>query len=88
MSADRTTEVLNYLSAISRDVGAFRAETASRFDRLEAEVREMRTEIADMRSDVRAITARLDRLEARILDTKADLHDLSVRVEVLENKSP
>jgi hypothetical protein len=45
MSTDRTTEILNYLSAISRDVGelstemnSLRADMNARFDRLEAEV--------------------------------------------------
>ena len=72
MSADRTTEILNYLSAISREVGEFRAE--------------MRTEIRDLRQEVRALTTRLDRLEARILDTRADVRELDGRVAVLESK--
>ncbi|HEV7843195.1 MAG TPA: hypothetical protein VGO69_05830 [Pyrinomonadaceae bacterium] len=51
MSTDRTTEMLNYLSAISRDVGELRTEVrelrnevraiTSRLDRLEARILEM-----------------------------------------------
>ena len=35
MSRDRLTEILNCLSAMSRDIKAFRAEVNSRFDSLE-----------------------------------------------------
>ena len=31
MSSDRLTEILNYVSAISRDIGAFRAEVKTQW---------------------------------------------------------
>ena len=37
MSSDRTTEILNYLSAISREVGAFRAEVRSQFGEVQTQ---------------------------------------------------
>lgn len=55
MSADRTAEILNYLSAISRDVGAFRAETQTRFDRLESRLKDVETDVREMRGEVRVI---------------------------------
>lgn len=84
MSADRTTEILNYLSAISRDVGAFRAETQTRFDRLEGRLKDVETDVREMRGEVRVIASRLDRLEARVLESRADARDLAARVVVLE----
>lgn len=86
MSADRTTEILNYLSAISREVGEFRSETNARFQRIEGEFKDMRYEISELRNEVRAITSRLDRLEARILENRADVRDLTARVTVLESR--
>ena len=81
MSTDRTAEILNYLSAISREVGAFRAETQTRFDRLEAEVRETHKE-------VRTLNTRFDRLESRVLNVRARQRDLEERVGVLDGKPP
>lgn len=79
MSTDRLTEIVNYLSAISREVGELRAEMNARFDSLEARVGRLETE-------VRAITTRFDRLEARVLEIRADTRDLDDRVSVLEGK--
>jgi hypothetical protein len=39
MSTDRTTEMLNYLSAISREVGEMRTEINTRLERIEREQR-------------------------------------------------
>ncbi|MBC7931022.1 MAG: hypothetical protein H7Z38_10715 [Rubrivivax sp.] len=36
MSTDRLTEILNYLSAMSRDMSEFRQEVRACFDRIEA----------------------------------------------------
>lgn len=62
MSTDRLTEILNFLSAISRDIGAFRAETNARLDSLEARVGRLETDMRELRVEVRAIGTRLDRL--------------------------
>lgn len=72
MSQDRTAEIINYLSAISREVGEMRAE--------------FRRELSELRNEVRAITSRLDRLEARILDNRADIRELESRMAVLEGR--
>jgi hypothetical protein len=79
MSSDRLTEILNFLSAISRDIGAFRTETSARLDRLEADMSALRT-------DVRALTIRFDRDHAVVFDTRADVRELEDRVAALEGK--
>src|SRR2546421_7503403 len=100
MSSDRTTEILNYLSAISRDIGAFRAEVNARLERLEARVEQLEARVGQLegrmqglegegrglRADVRALTIRLDRFEPRVLDGRADQHELEDRVIALEEK--
>lgn len=72
MSTDRTTEMLNYLSAISREVGEMRTEMNKRLDRIE---REQRLQVQ-----------RLDRIEGLLLTTRADVGELQDRVTVLESK--
>lgn len=72
ISTDRTTEILNYLSAISREVGAFRTETNERLDRIELEQRAQRQHIL--------------RIEGLLLTTRADTEELQDRVAVLERK--
>ena len=97
MSTDRTTEILNYLSAISREVGAFRAEMKSRFeevngrfekvdgrfDRLEAE---MRAGFEAVRGDVRPLAQKIEVLTQDSMNLRADQRDLRVRVDALERK--
>lgn len=79
MSADRTTEILNYLSAMTRDIAEMRAALETRLGRLEAEVR--------------AVVTRLDRIESTVLQTRADVlqnradtRDLEDRIAVFERK--
>ncbi|HZH31634.1 MAG TPA: hypothetical protein VEY11_12800 [Pyrinomonadaceae bacterium] len=79
MSTDRTTEILNYLSAISRDVGELRTEMNARFDRLEAEV-------ARIGREQRLQGRRLYRIEGLVLTTRGDIDELQDRVETLEGK--
>jgi hypothetical protein len=45
MSTDRTTEILNYLTAISREVGEMRSEMQRRFDGLESDVKEIKRDL-------------------------------------------
>ncbi len=60
MSKDRTTEMLNYLSAISREVGEMRAEINARFEginvrleKVETGIKEIKYELRLMRDDFR-----------------------------------
>ena len=70
MSTDRTTEMLNYLSAIGREVGEMRVEMnarldhlETRFDKLEADVKEIRCDIKLLREDTHRL--RLDHEETK-----------------------
>ena len=66
MSTDRTTEILNYLSAISRDVGELRTGLNS----LRTEVSELRTEVKSLRTEMDTrfseVNTRLDRIETEV----------------------
>ena len=86
MSSGRRTEVLSFLSAVSRGVGAFRtdmnalrAETNPRLDRLEAGM-------SALRADARALAIRFDRDHAVVFETRADVRELEDRVAALEGK--
>jgi chromosome segregation ATPase len=100
MSSDRLTEILNYVSAISRDIGifraevnAFRAEVNTRLDQLEARVQSLEArmqgvegEVRGLRADVRTLTNQLNRFGARVLDIRADIDELQDRVTAVEEK--
>jgi chromosome segregation ATPase len=66
MSTDRTTEILNYLSAISREVGELRTEVNT----LRTEVSSLRTEVNSLRDEMNTrfseVNTRLDRVETEV----------------------
>lgn len=93
MSTDRTTEILNYLSAISREVGAFRTETKEHFDRvdkrldsIEGRLDSVEGRLERIEREQRLQGRRLDRIEGLLLTTSADVGELQDRVSVLEGK--
>jgi hypothetical protein len=73
MSTDRLTEVLNYLSAMSRDIGELRTE--------------VRTGFEQVRSDIRHLKHKLEVLTEDSMELRTDQRDLRKRVEVLERKA-
>ncbi len=62
MSTDRTTEIINYLSAISREVGELRTE-----------MREMRVEQNSFRTELTAVHAELVEVRSEQSKLRADL---------------
>lgn len=86
MSTDRTAEMLNYLSAISREVGEMRAEMNARFTEVNARFAEVGTRLDRIERELRQHTKRLDRIEAMTLTARADVEDLQDRVDALEEK--
>ncbi len=86
MSSDRTTEILNYLSAISREVGEMRTEMNNRINELSARLDETNTRLLHIEREQRQFGRRLDRIEGFLLTTKADIGDLQDRVAALEEK--
>jgi hypothetical protein len=86
MSTDRTAEMLNYLSAISREVGEFRAETNARLTEVNARFTEMGTKFDRIERELRQHTKRPDRIEGMALASRADVEDLQDRADALEGK--
>jgi len=86
MSADRTTEMLNYLSAISREVGELRAEMNTRHEELTARLDRIEGEVVRIGREQRLQGRRLDRIEGLLLTTRGDVGELQDRVDVLESK--
>ena len=86
MSTDRLTEILNYLSAISRDIGELRSEMRAKFSEVEAKFAEMQSNFDDIRSDIRHPSRKVDVINQDMPDPRASQHDLEHRMDTLENK--
>ena len=91
MSTDRFTEILNYLSAMGRDLGEFRQEfrqsreeTNARFERIEARLDAIEQRLEKVEREQRQTTRRLDRIESLALTARADADELQDRVAALE----
>ena len=82
MSTDRTTEILNYLSAISREVGALRTEMKAGFAEVNTRLDRVETEVARLGREQRLF----NRIGSTMLETRADVEELQDRVNVLEGK--
>lgn len=80
MSTDRLTEIVNYLGAISREIGNFRSEVNSRLQTLEGRLDEVR-------ADIRKLNRKFDVLTQDSMDLRGGHRDLEKRVEVLEGKA-
>jgi predicted nucleic acid-binding Zn-ribbon protein len=82
MSPDeRLTQIINYVAAISREVGEFRqefrefrAETNARFERLEARLDGVESRVGSIESRVSSVDSRTDRIDSRLgrLESKVD----------------
>jgi predicted phage gp36 major capsid-like protein len=90
MSTERLTEILKYLSAMSRDIGDFRAEIKARFEKLETRADhfegEMRTAFEDVRKDLRRLRHSFEHVSEVTTELKIENRDLRKRVEALEKK--
>jgi predicted nuclease with TOPRIM domain len=86
MSTDRTAEMLNYLSAISRDVGELRKEMGELRAEMNARFTEINSRLERVERELRQQGRRLDRIESIMLKMRADVDELDERVEALEGK--
>jgi archaellum component FlaC len=86
MSTDRLTEVLNYLSAMSREVGEMRSEVRANGQSLEALRGEMRTGFEEVRTDIRRLKHRLEIVTEDLMELRTEGRDLRKRMEELERK--
>ncbi|MCP9493973.1 MAG: hypothetical protein MSG64_05875 [Pyrinomonadaceae bacterium MAG19_C2-C3] len=102
MSNDRTAEILRYLSAMSHDIGDFRAEMNKRIDetnkriddlRLETNTRidelraEMNTRFDKAEREQRLVVQKLLRIESITVANRADVEELQDRAIALEEKA-
>ncbi|HEX8423351.1 MAG TPA: hypothetical protein VF634_08065 [Pyrinomonadaceae bacterium] len=77
MSTDRTTEILNYVSAISREVGELRTDVSS----LRTEVNGLRTEVKDLRAEVSELRTEMN---TRFAEVNTHLSEQSARLDRIE----
>lgn len=66
MSTDRTTEILNYLSAMSREFGEFRQEFRQFREEVNTRFEKIETRLDRVEARLDAVEARLERIEARL----------------------
>jgi hypothetical protein len=93
MSADRFTEVLNYLSAMSRDVGEFRQEfrqfrdeTNARFEKMELRFGKMEEQLETVRGEQRQTVRLINRVMGALQIFRSDIDELDDRATALERK--
>ncbi|MBA3714794.1 MAG: hypothetical protein H0W76_20425 [Pyrinomonadaceae bacterium] len=77
MSTNHFTEILNYQSAMSRDVGEMRA----RFD-------EVNTRFDEVRADIRHLARKVELLNQDSLNLRASQRDLEARMDNFDSKQP
>jgi hypothetical protein len=90
MSTDRFTEVLNYLSAMSREIGTFRTETNNRLAQLESRMGQLETKVdtgfEEVNRRVRLLHHKFEFVHEDLTEVKVENRDLRKRVEVIEKK--
>ena len=100
MSPDRVTEMLNYLSAISREVGEFRQETNARLDKVEQRLDKGEQRLDKIEQRLDKIEGQLDKAENEQRETwkllnrvagallifRSDIDEVQDRVTALERK--
>jgi chromosome segregation ATPase len=96
MSNDRTTEILNYLTAISRDVGELRRDVGelrvevkqinTRLDQIESRLTQLEARLTSIEREQRLQGKRLDRIEGISLIMRSDVSELQDRVSDFESK--
>ncbi|MDQ3744609.1 MAG: hypothetical protein M3444_09530 [Acidobacteriota bacterium] len=86
MSTDRFTEILNYLSAMSRDVGEFRQEFRQFREEANARFEKMEGQLETLRSEQRETVRLISRVMGALQIFRADIDELDDRVTALERK--
>ena len=93
MSTDRLTEILNYVSAISREVGEFRQETNTRLekidqrlDKVEQRLDRIEGRLDKAENEQRETWKLLNRVAGALLIFRSDIDEVQDRVTALERK--
>lgn len=84
MHEDRSKEILNYLTAMTRDIGEFRAETKARFERLETETK---VRFERLETETKTHFERLEtEMRAGFAEARKDVRRLHHKFEVVVEK--
>lgn len=86
MNEDRSKEILNYLTAIAREVGELRQETKTRLDTLELSVKVLVSDVGELRRRSDVLDARVERFDARMERFEGALDDMRRSVRLLGHK--
>jgi hypothetical protein len=86
MNEDRSKEILNYVTAIVREVGDLRQETKTRLDTLELSVKVLLSDVGDLRRHSEVLDARVERFDARMERFEGALDDMRRSVRLLNHK--
>ena len=84
MSTDRATEMLSYLSAISRDIGELRTEAQTQIVELRKGVDKANAEIIEARLDLLPIRTELLNLRSEIREVHTNVRAITNRLDRLE----
>ena len=77
MHEDRSKEILNYLTAIAREVGDLRQETKTRLDTLDLSVKVLVSDVGELRRCSEVLDARVERFEGALDDMRRGVRLLS-----------
>ena len=97
MSTDRFTEILNYLSAMSREIGQFRSETNARLEALETRMgglesrmdrleTEMHAGFKQVREEIRLLGHQIETMTLDLMQVRGRQRDHEARLGALEAK--
>ena len=78
--------MLNYLSAISREVGEFRQETNARLDKVEQRLDKIEGQLDKAVNEQRETWKLLNRVAGALLIFRSDIDEVQDRVTALERK--
>ena len=78
--------MLNYLSAISREVGEFRQETNARLDKVEQRLDRIGGQLDKAGNEQRETWKLLNRVAGALLIFRSDIDEVQDRVTALERK--
>lgn len=84
MNTDRTNETLNYLSAMSRDIGELRTEMRTQLGELSMGMNKGNAEVIEARLDLLPIRTELLNLRSEIREVHADVRAIADHLDRLE----
>ena len=86
MSEDRTTQILNYVSAMSREIGEWRTEMRTEIAGIRSDIEGLRADVNQLRHEVKLVNKKLDVITLDLMTTRGSQRDLEQRMEELERQ--